>query len=190
MAPRILSAVATPRQLAPTVGPKALGVLFRAGILGGIGETIAVGHAEICSGYGYVHNDASWMLAYGVPVESFIVPVGDINIYIGYTAAAFDSAGNFNDISAPTRHPLDQEIGAHIGSEETVSQESATSDFDFTDASDGSIPSFSQKTMSDLQFIGTLDESEVLSQDSTGSNLQFVGALHDSNPCFSQEIEE
>src|SRR5664279_3264245 len=105
------------------------------------------------------------MPTFGVPVESFIVPVGDINIYIVYTAAAFHSDGNFNDISAPTRHPLDQEIGAHIESEETVSQESATSDFDFTDATNGSVSSFSQKTMSDLQFIGTLDESEVLSQD-------------------------
>src|SRR5664279_3741441 len=106
MAPRILSAVATPRQLAPTVGPKASGVSFRAGILGGIGETIAVGRAEICGGYIYIIDDASWMPAYGVPVQSFIIPVGGINIFIGYTAPAFDSADNFFDISAPTRHPL------------------------------------------------------------------------------------
>ena len=77
------------RQLAPTVGPKASSVTFQAGTLGGIGESIAVGHAVNIDGNIYINCDNTFMPANDYIVGCGIVPVGGIDIFIDYTPEAY-----------------------------------------------------------------------------------------------------
>ena len=72
------------RKLAPTVGPKASGVTFQARTLGGIGESIAVGRAVNIDDNVYINCDSTFM-----PANDYIVPVGGIDIFIGYTPEAY-----------------------------------------------------------------------------------------------------
>ena len=93
--PCLLSIMPIRRQLAPTVGPKALGVTFEAGTLGGIGESIAVGHAVNIDGNVYINCDNTFMPANDYIVGCGIVPVGGIDIFIGYTRGVRDAANSF-----------------------------------------------------------------------------------------------
>ena len=77
------------RQLAPTVGPNASGVTFQAGTLGGIGESIAVGWAVNIDSNVYINCDNTFMSANDYIVGCGIVPVGGIDIFIGYTPEAY-----------------------------------------------------------------------------------------------------
>ena len=81
------------RQLAPTVGPATSGVLFREGILGGIGETITVGTTVFSEFGGYIVDDDSYMPANDYLVSACIFPIGDHNIFIGMTAEALGLCG-------------------------------------------------------------------------------------------------
>ena len=77
------------RQLAPTVGPKASGVTFQAGTLGGIGESIDVGRAVHIDGNVCINCDDTFMPANDYIIGCGIIPVGDIDIFIGYTPDAY-----------------------------------------------------------------------------------------------------
>src|SRR5664279_6654798 len=65
MAPPAMNSLLRTRQLAPTVGPAASGVTFRAGLLGGFGDTITVGTTIIDKngGSGRMVNDNAYMPA-------------------------------------------------------------------------------------------------------------------------------
>ena len=77
------------RQLVPLVGPKASGVTFQAGTLGGIGESFAVGHAVNIDGNVYINCDSTFMPANDYINGCGIVLVGSIDIFIGYTTEAY-----------------------------------------------------------------------------------------------------
>ena len=64
------------RQLAPTVGPKATSVTFQVGTLGGIGESIAVGHAVQYGGNHYINCKDTFVPADDCFVGCDIIPVG------------------------------------------------------------------------------------------------------------------
>ena len=71
------------------MGPKAPSVTFQAGTLGGIGESIAVGRAVNIDGNVYINFDSTFMPANDYIVGYGIVPVGRIDIFIGYTLEAY-----------------------------------------------------------------------------------------------------
>ena len=62
------------------MGPKASSVTFQAGTLGGIGESITVGRAVNIDGNVYINV---YIVGCG------IIPVGGIDIFIGYTPEAY-----------------------------------------------------------------------------------------------------
>ena len=73
-----------PRQLAPTVGPQALGAQIRAGpAFVGIGDTHAVGRVLYAGNFPIVPNDECWIPARENMMQYSIMPVGDIHIFIG-----------------------------------------------------------------------------------------------------------
>ena len=116
-----------PRQLAPTVGHKVPGVTFQAGTLGGVGKQIAVGRVTRYGGHSYVNSDESWLPADDYLIGCAIVPIGGINVFIGYTPEAYGLPRFYN----PTHQPFDQAVDRQDGSESAFSQESAESDFHF-----------------------------------------------------------
>ena len=71
------------------MGPKAASVTFQAGTLGGIGESIAVGRAVQIDGNLYILCDDTFMPAKDYIVGCGIIPVGGIDIFIGYTPEAY-----------------------------------------------------------------------------------------------------
>ena len=71
------------------MGPKASGVTFQAGTLGGISESIAVGRAVNINDNVYINCDNTFMPANDYIVGCGIVPVGGIDIFIGYTLEAY-----------------------------------------------------------------------------------------------------
>ena len=107
MAPPYVPKNPITRQLAPTVGPKALGVTFKAGALGKIGRSMAVGRANLDGDVGFVEAD-SWTPAHDELVSSFIIPIGDINIFTGFTAAAYGFPGDLENSSPPTTQKTDR----------------------------------------------------------------------------------
>lgn len=112
-----------PRQLAPTVGHKVPGVTFQAGTLGGVGKQIAVGRVTRYDGHSYVNSDESWLPADDYLIGCAIIPIGGIDVFIGYTPEAYGLPRFYN----PTHQPFDRQDG----SESAFSQESAESDFHF-----------------------------------------------------------
>jgi hypothetical protein len=113
------------RQLAPTVGHKASGVTFQAGTLGGIGDTIAFGRAARCGNIGYIADDGGYIPAKEGLIAYTLVPIGEIEIFIGFTPVALGFPKK-HTIFGPTRHPEDDY--PTDGSESAFSQESADSD--------------------------------------------------------------
>ena len=71
------------------MGPKASGVTFQAGTLGGIGESITVGRAVNIDGNVYINCNNTFMPANDYIVGCGIVSVGSIDIVIGYTPEAY-----------------------------------------------------------------------------------------------------
>ena len=110
------------RQLAPTVGPKASGVTFQAGTLGGIGETIAVGRVVRYGDNHYISCDESYIPADDYIVGCGVVPFGGVDVFIGYTSEAY----GLPRIYSPSHPPYNQD-----GSEFASSEESADSDLHF-----------------------------------------------------------
>ena len=114
----------TQRQLAPTVGPKASTVTFQAGTLGGIGESIAVCRAINIDGNVYINCDSTFMPANDYIIGCGVVPVGGIDIFIGYTPEAY----GMQRILSPTLLP---ESANNFDGSESASSESAGSDLNF-----------------------------------------------------------
>ena len=112
------------RQLAPTVGPKVLGVTFQAGTLGGIVESIAVGRTINIDGNVYINCDNTFLPANDYIVGCGIVLVGGIDIFIGYTPEAY----GMQRIFLPTPLP---ESANHFDGSESASSESVGSDLNF-----------------------------------------------------------
>ena len=80
------------RQLAPTVGPAALGGRIRAGSgFASIGDMIAVGRVLYAGNFPIVPPDECWILARTDAFKLSIIPIGGIHIFIGETV---DSDGN------------------------------------------------------------------------------------------------
>ena len=99
-----------PRQLAPTVGHKVPGVTFQAGTLGGVGKQIAVGRVTRYGGHSYVNSDESWLPTDDYLIGCAIVPIGGIDVFIGYTPEAYGLPRFYN----PTHQPFDQIGRAHV----------------------------------------------------------------------------
>ena len=87
----------------------ASGVIFRAGLLVEIGKSIAVGRAHRFYGDAFINDDASWIPANDTLVSSVIIPVGSIDIFIGFTAAAYGFARHAR-ADTPTHQPIDDKI--------------------------------------------------------------------------------
>ena len=86
------------------MGPKASGVTFDAGTLGGIGDTIAVGRSSRFGSIGYVQDDTTWMPAKDGLIAYTLVPVGEHEIFIGFTPEAMGFPKN-HTVFSPTHHP-------------------------------------------------------------------------------------
>ena len=110
------------------MGTKATGVTFEAGTLGGIGQTIAVGRSIRVGSMGYVQDDASWTPANDGLIAYTLVPIGDIELFIGFTPEAMGFPKN-HTLWGPTRHP--ESDYSQDGSESASSWESADSDSHF-----------------------------------------------------------
>src|SRR5664279_5478535 len=118
MAPPAMNSFPKPRQLAPTVGLAASGVTFRAGLLGGFGDTIAVGTAiiDVDGGFGRIVDNGAYMPARNHLVSACVVPVGSVNIFIGMTAEALGFRGG-SIFFPPALHPIDEDFDTGIGSD-------------------------------------------------------------------------
>ena len=99
--------------------------MFQAGTLGGIGESIAVGRAFNIDGNVYINCDNTFMPANDYIVGCGIVPLGGIDILIGYTPEAY----GMQRIISPT--PLPESVNNFDGSESASFAESAGSDLNF-----------------------------------------------------------
>src|SRR5664279_4161137 len=106
MAPHAMSSFPIVQQVGPTVGPAAFGVTFRAGLLGGFGDTITIGTAIIDEngGFGRIVNNNAYMPARNHLISAYIIPVGSINIVIGLTAEALGFRGG-NKKNPSALHP-------------------------------------------------------------------------------------
>jgi len=116
------------RQLAPTVGPKASGVTFKAGSTGGFGDTLAVGCAARAGSLSYVQDNGTWVPAKDGLIAYTLVPIGGFEIFIGFTPEALGFPRN-HTVFGPTRHPVFDY--SQDGSESASSVESADSDLHF-----------------------------------------------------------
>ena len=83
------------------MGQKASGVTFQTGTLGGIGESSAVSRAFNIDGNVYINCNSTFMPANDYIVGCGIVPVGGIDIFIGYTPEAY----GMQRILSPTPSP-------------------------------------------------------------------------------------
>ena len=104
------------RQLAPTMGPAAAEVTFRAGLLGGFGDTITIDTTIIDENgsFGRIVNNNAYMPARNHLVSTYIIPVGSINIFIGSTTEALGFRGG-SRFFPPTLHPIDEDFDAGLG---------------------------------------------------------------------------
>ena len=114
MAPPAMAKDTITRQLAPTVGPAASGVTFRAGILSGIGNTIMVGSLEFDGNVGHFINTDTYMPAQNHLVSSCVLPIGSANIFIGLTEEAMGFRGGSKFIP-PALSPVEDGYDAGFG---------------------------------------------------------------------------
>jgi hypothetical protein len=77
-----------PRQLPPTVGQRWPGVTFWAGSLGSIGDTIATSRVMYYGNVPVILNNGSWISASSNVITGTIIPIGSIDIFIGFTKDA------------------------------------------------------------------------------------------------------
>ena len=112
------------RQLAPTVGPAALGGRIRAGsAFAGIGDTVAIGRVMYDGVFPIVQADECWIPAKADAIKLSIIPFGDIHVFIGETV---DSDGNALVSNAVrTAYELDTSAGNQSESQELPQEESA-----------------------------------------------------------------
>src|SRR5664279_522104 len=129
MAPPAMNSFPKPRQLAPTVGQRASGVTFRAGLLGGFGDTIDVGTAiiDVDGGFGRIVDNGAYMPARNHLVSACVVPVGSANIFIGMTAEALGFRGG-SRFFPPALHPIDEDFYAGIGARQPCTYMAADRD--------------------------------------------------------------
>src|SRR5664279_3673184 len=104
MAPPAMNSLPRTRQLSPTVGPAASGVTFRVGLLGGFGDTIAIGTAtiDVDGGFGRIVYNGAYMPARNHLVSAYVIPVGSVNIFIGMTAEALGFRGEADFFRPPS----------------------------------------------------------------------------------------
>ena len=81
------------RQLAPTVGQRTFGSRFRpdstlASASAGIGDSIAVDRILYASNTLLIPKDETWIPAHGEVTSYSIVPIGEVDLFIGYTDPA------------------------------------------------------------------------------------------------------
>src|SRR5664279_763731 len=91
-------------------------------------------------------------------VSACIIPIGSVNIFTGFIAAAL----GFPEINAlvPAHHPIDQEIGAQDGSDLAFSRELADHDLSNSNVQSETDTVFSQEiSESDFHFVGVIEES-------------------------------
>ena len=98
------------------MGPATSGVSFRAGILGGISETITIGTAVFGEEGGYIVDNDSYMPANDYLVSAYIFPIRDHNIFVGMTAEALGLRGA-SRFFPPTVLPIEDRFNAGLGSD-------------------------------------------------------------------------
>lgn len=95
--------VTIPRQLAPTVGQEARGAQIQTGShFGGIGDTIAIERIAYIDNTPVIVNDSSWMPASGFVTNVIILPIGNFDIFNGFTdeGSALHLGGSSHEIFA------------------------------------------------------------------------------------------
>src|SRR5664279_3015751 len=170
MAPPAMNSFPKPRQLAPTVGQRASGVTFRAGLLGGFGDTIDVGTAiiDVDGGFGRIVDNGAYMPARNHLVGAYVVPVGSINIFIGSTAEALGFRGG-SRFFPPALHPIDEDFDAVLGA---------------------NLPYFYMAVDRDLiHAYRQSGPAAVSSQEVPASRSHFIGMVH-AEPAVSAENSE
>ena len=100
--------------MAPTVGPAASGVTFRAGILGGIGSTITVESLELHRNVGHFINNGSYMPAQNHLVSACVLPIGSANVFIGLSVESMSFRGGSKFIP-PALSPVEDGYDAGFG---------------------------------------------------------------------------
>jgi hypothetical protein len=81
------------------MGQRRPGVTFRAGFLGSIGDTIAIGRVVYYGNVPVVLDDGSWVPASDNIIAGAIVPIGGIDLFIDFTKNA--SLRDFADVNFP-----------------------------------------------------------------------------------------
>ena len=85
----MVPAVTIPRHLAPTVGPRVSGVDDQAGSL--IGSTIAVGRFIQFGSLNFI-DEATWTPATRNVTSGTVLPVGSIDIFIGFVGSSTEGS--------------------------------------------------------------------------------------------------
>ena len=85
-----------------------------------MGKQIAVDRVTRYGGHSYVNSDESWLPADDYLIGCTIVPIGGIDVFIGYTPEAYGLPRFYN----PTHQPFDQAVDRQDGSESAFYQES------------------------------------------------------------------
>ena len=93
---------------------------------------MAVGRANIMGDVGYIEDDGSWTMVNNLLINNFIISIGNIEIFIGFTAAAYGLPSG-SSAFWPAHHPTDRDIGAQDGSGLTFSLELAGRNLDGLD---------------------------------------------------------
>ena len=84
--PMVTSAVTTPRQLAPTVGPASKGVIIMGEAMQGI-KNFVFGEVTINSHGEPIVDDSGWGPESDLLESGDIIPIGKINVFVGMVHA-------------------------------------------------------------------------------------------------------
>ena len=80
--PMVTSAVITPRQLAPTVGPATKAVLIKGEALRGM-ENLAIGEVRMDQHGNRIVDDSGWKEEADLLDTGRVIPFGRINVFVG-----------------------------------------------------------------------------------------------------------
>jgi hypothetical protein len=101
------------------MGPATKGIEIQEGARGQIGDTIAVGETIRFGNLAFVKEDYKWQPAASPLAHAQIVPIGDIDIFIGYVSAGTeDQASDTEQVSENMEEPADDNYSIDYNSDD------------------------------------------------------------------------
>ena len=154
------------------MGPRTSGVSFRAGSTGSISDSIAIGLVSKYNAVssGYVNNDAFWTPVKDYPAAWSILPIGGLDIFVGFTTAALGAL----DISyyAPTTHPMNMEEKSDLAFFQKAADNNLYCDAD----EEFGIANYCQA--SKFHYVGNIEGSRSIRSHSYPKSILQIGRAH------------